>query len=99
VDQSFEKAYEWFKVASDNGYMSATYRLALMYRNGDHVDRSYEEAFRLFLDSAEKGHELAQFELSRMYRDGVGVEKSVELADKWFDLYDEQRRYNELYPI
>ena len=27
------------------------------------------------------------------------VEKDVVEADRWFDLYDEQRRYDELYPI
>ena len=59
VDQSYERAAEYYKAAARQGNADAQYNLGCLYSNGQGVERSYEKAREWFMKSAEQGNENA----------------------------------------
>ncbi|EPG9256228.1 sel1 repeat family protein [Providencia rettgeri] len=53
----FKMAFNNFKIAAKYGHTSATFNLALMYKNGNGCDYSYEDALQLFIKSQNEGHQ------------------------------------------
>ncbi|MBQ0315968.1 sel1 repeat family protein [Providencia rettgeri] len=53
----FKMAFNNFKIASKYGHTSATFNLALMYKNGNGCDYSYEDSMQLFIKSQDEGHQ------------------------------------------
>ena len=84
VEESDEKAVEWFLKAAERGYARAQYKLGDMYYFGDGVERSYEKAAEWYLKAAEQGLVDAQYNLGRMYKNGTGVEQSDVKAAEWY---------------
>lgn len=77
------------KLAAENGYSEAQWRLGYVYKQswgGEH----YQEAAELFRKSAEQGNVKSQTELGICYRDGQGVEQNYEKAIEWFNRAEKQ---------
>jgi len=90
VEQSYEIAIKWYKLATKQGDILAKFMLAIMYYHGEGTKQNYEEAFRWFKESAEKGFALAQYALATMYSSGEGVEQNIEESIKWLKLAAKQ---------
>ena len=84
VDQSYEKAVEYYTLAADQGYASAQSNLGLMYSQGQGVNQSYEKAVELYIKAAEQGNAIALDNLGYMYENGFGVEQSDEKAIEYY---------------
>ena len=83
VEQSYEKAAEWYLKAAEQGLADAQYKLGVMYKYGWGVELSYEKAVEWVLKAAEQGLVDAQYILGGMYINGAGVEQSYEKAAEW----------------
>ena len=59
VEQSFEKAAEWFEKAAQQGYAKAQYFLGLCYDKGEGVEISKEKALYWFIKSCDNSYEPA----------------------------------------
>ena len=59
VDQSYERASEYYEAAAKQGMTGAQYNLGLLYCNGQGVERSYETARGWWMKAAESGEENA----------------------------------------
>ena len=57
VDQSYERAVEYFEAAARQGYANAQFNLAVLYYNGDGVEESNETAREWWMKAAEEGDE------------------------------------------
>ena len=90
VEQSYEKAVEWYLKAAEQGYADAQYNLGDMYEYGTGVEQSYEKAAEWVQKAAEQGDAYAQYNLGDRYRDGRGVEESFEKAAEWVQKAAEQ---------
>ena len=90
VEQSDEKAVEWFLKAAEQGFARAQYNLGDMYYLGWGVEESDEKAAEWVLKAAEQGLASAQYNLGDMYYFGWGVERSYEKAREWYQKAAEQ---------
>jgi TPR repeat protein len=90
VDHGFEKLFERFSKAAEQGYVSAQFNLGAMYYNGNFVDQNFEKAFEWFSKAAEQGNAPAQYNLGLMYYDGDFVDENFEKAFEWFSKAAEQ---------
>ena len=68
VEQSDEKAVEWWQKAAEQGFASAQYKLGYMYYHGYGIEESYEKAVEWYQKAAEQGYEPAIKELNRLDR-------------------------------
>ena len=84
VEQSYEKAVEWYRKAADQGYARAQHNLGYMYYSGHGVEQSYEKAVEWYRKAADQGLAAAQNNLGYMYYCGHGVEQSYEKAVEWY---------------
>jgi uncharacterized protein len=67
--QDYTKAFEWFKKAAQQGFVSSQYYVALCYRDGKGTPTNSNGAFAWFLKAASNGVANAQVELGRYYTD------------------------------
>ena len=84
VEQSNEKAVEWYRKAADQGDAAAQNDLGYMYANGQGVEQSNEKAVEWYRKAADQGDAAAQNDLGVMYANGQGVEQSYEKAVEWY---------------
>jgi hypothetical protein len=84
VEQSYEKAIEYYALALQQDDPNAMYNLAYMYLHGEGVTKSIEIAIGLYTQAANQGHASAQLNLGCFYRNGEGVVQSFELAREWY---------------
>ena len=59
VDQSYERAAEYYEAAATQGHSDAQYNLGVLYANGQGVEQSNETAREWWMKSAEQGQESA----------------------------------------
>jgi TPR repeat protein len=85
VDQQFEKAVEWYKLAADAGDSVGMTNLALLYRSGKGVEQDFKLSLQLLEKAANSLLDVsAIMELGNVYFGGIGVEKDSEKALKLF---------------
>lgn len=72
-DTDFKMAFSSFKIAAKFGHTSATYNLALMYKNGIGCEYNYDDSLRLFKKAQLEGHQNASPHIN-------GLEKAKNLA-------------------
>ena len=80
----FEKAFELYHQAAEQGDAKAQYNLGTMYTDGQGVKKDYVKAAEWYQKSAEQGYAEAQFNLAVAYRKGQGVTKDKAIAKQWF---------------
>ena len=86
VEQDYDEAVKWWRLAADQGHAYAQHYLANMYFCGYGVTRSYEEAASLYRLAAEQGMAVSQHNLGSMYANGQGITQDYVQAHKWFSL-------------
>ncbi len=99
VEQSFEKAVEYYQKASELGHKNAMFNLALRYTRGEGVEQSFEKAIEYYQKASELGHENAMFNLAVSYERGEGVEQSFEKAVEYYQKASELRHKNAMFNL
>jgi len=84
VEESYEKAIEYYTLALQQDDPNAMFRLATMYNQGEGVTTSLKKAIEFYTQAANQGHACAQFNLGNKYVNGKGVDQSNELAREWW---------------
>lgn len=84
VEQSREKAVEWYTKAAEQGNATAQCILGSCYHDGLIVKQSYEKAVEWYTKAAEQGDATAQGILGDCYDSGQGVEQSYEKALRYY---------------
>lgn len=85
VEKDFNRAFELYKKAADQGHAVAQYEIGQYYYHGKGVDADVDKAVMYYMMSAEQGYALAQYELGRCYEEGIGYFKSPLRAKIWYE--------------
>lgn len=80
-----EKAFYYYKVASEQGNDQAYGPLGDLYRKGEGTKKMYSEALKWYSKGAETGHEDARFNLGWMNLKGLGCDPNTDYAKLCFD--------------
>ncbi len=78
------EAFNWMKLAAQQGMARAQMNLGWMYKNGAGVAQDYSEAAKFYRQASEQGHAMAQNNLGCLYKGGLGVPEDQVEAVKWF---------------
>ena len=84
VEQSYEKAIEYFTLAIQQDDPNAMFEMASMYALGIGGTKSNEKSVELYTQAAYHDHATAQANLGVFYIKGEGVDQSNELAREWW---------------
>ncbi|CAB4390485.1 unnamed protein product [Rhizophagus irregularis] len=68
-------AFEYYKIAAENGNNYAQNSLGFLYGNGEGTKKNLEKAFYWYNKAAENGNRVAQYSLGECYELGNGVKK------------------------
>jgi len=90
VEQNYEKAIKYYKMAIEGCNGSAMYNLGNMYYNGKGLEQNYEESIKYYKMATEKGEEHAMYNLGYMYEFGKGVEQNDGEAIKYYKMAIEE---------
>ena len=84
VSQSFERAYQLFKMSAYRGLPTAMGNLALAYYKGEGTDKNHTEARHWFEQAARLHHALSQYHYAYMLHRGLGGSKDIREAFEWY---------------
>ena len=90
VAQDDAEAVRWWRLAAEQGNVSAQYKLGVAYDIGEGVAQDYAEAVRWYRLAAEQGNASAQYNLGVAYYFGEGVAQDYAEAVRWLRLAAEQ---------
>lgn len=79
-----EEAVHWFRMAADQGDMSAICELGICYLYGDGVEKDKGKAAEYIFRSANAGCMKAQDILGQAYSRGILFERDLDAARKWY---------------
>ena len=79
-----EEAFEFYKIAAQNGHVEAMNSLGTCYLKGRGVEVDYQKALECYEEAAKWGSMYAQCNAAEMYRTGKEVEKNHKRA---YELY------------
>ncbi len=82
--RDFDKAFDGFTQAAEEGHMMAQYYLGVMYATGRTVERDDVSAYKWFMQAALQGHPIAQGNIGTMKLNARGTEEDVKGAHFWF---------------
>jgi tetratricopeptide (TPR) repeat protein len=83
-NKDYAKALDYYRKASDRGYVAAWAALGSLYSNGFGVPKNDIEAVTWFRKAAEEGSAFGQAMLGIMYDNGRGVAKDDAQAVAWY---------------
>lgn len=103
----YEKAFKYYKRASENGYVRSTIKVADMYKNGYYVDKDYnaycnmiETAYDQLRDETllyqpvpEVCMRLARIRTAKSSRPDVTAEEKMEAIQEAISLYEEAKAF------
>ena len=84
-EQDFEKAFNYYVMAAENGSRQAQENLGYCYYYGRSVPVDYEKAFHYFALGAFDGHLISLYKIGDMYLNGYYVKKNPIEAFKIYD--------------
>ena len=87
------------KIAEEENYAGAQFRLGLYYKNGLGVAQDQEKAVEWYTKAAEQGHATAQNSLGVCYHCGQGVAQDYGKAMEWWTKAAEQGHANAQYNL
>ncbi|MDJ0651875.1 MAG: tetratricopeptide repeat protein [Simkaniaceae bacterium] len=79
-------AVQYYKLAADQGYAQAQFKLGFFYHHGEGVPQNYKKAVHYYTLAADQGHVKAQFTLGLCHEYGKGVPKDHEKAVDYYTL-------------
>ena len=85
VDQNYEEAFKWYKLAADQKDAKAQFVMGTMYFFGDHVDQDYEEAFNWYSCASDQGNLDAHLMRGLMYCYGYHVNQNYAEGLEWIN--------------
>ncbi len=85
--QDFKKAFDLFKIASDEGYFLATYNIACMYYFGHGVKKDLNEALNYYILGSNQGDKEASFHAGEV---ALELNKN-DIAEKYLRLACERK--------
>ena len=85
--KKYDKAFEAYEKAANDGHAGAQYNLGTFYIEGKVVPQDYNKAVEWFEKAAKQGLKDAQYNLAAMYHQGAGVPKDEEKAEYWAKVY------------
>ena len=91
IEQSYEEAIKWWRLAADANSGYAKYMLGDCYKNGQGVERSYEESVKWYKMAIDNNFIYAYVSLGKLYETGQGIEKSYKKA---VELYNIAAKHN-----
>ena len=83
-NKDYDKAFESFKKACDDGNMRACHNLGVMYEKGNGVEKNEQKAVELYKKVCDGGEMFGCHNLGVMYTNGNGVEKDFGKAAELF---------------
>ena len=83
VQQDYNQAFKWLKMAAGYGAYNAYDILASMYAFGQGTAQNPTEAFKCAKIAADNGIITSYFKVGTMYSNGEGVEQNDQEAYKW----------------
>lgn len=89
VEQDYQQAAKWFRLAADNHYAPAQFNLAIMYKLGQGVDQNHAESIKWLQLAANQGYAEAQSNLGNMYYQGLAVMQDYQMAYMWWSLAEQ----------
>ena len=93
------KSAEWLTKASEMGYPSGYYNLAMNYKTGDGVPQDFVKARTLFNEAAARGDGDAYYQIGLLFEYGQGVQKTYDTAFKCFQKAAEYGNANAMYKM
>ena len=81
--QDYEKGFYYFKLAADQGHISAIFNVASCYDVGKGVKQDKSKAVSYYKLAAVDGDANANFNVGYCYYFGIGVEKDFKQAVEW----------------
>ena len=90
VVRDYVEAVKWYRLAAQQGDVSAQFNVGVMYGMGQGVVRDYAEAAKWTRLAAEQGNASAQYNLGVTYNNGQGVLQDYAEAVKWYRLAAQQ---------
>jgi len=90
IAQDYAEAVRWYRLAADQGNVTAQFNVGVMFYNGTGVAQDYTEAMRWYRLAADQGHALAQYYLGLMFQHSLGVKKDNVEAVRWYRLAADQ---------
>lgn len=78
--QDYEKAIEWYKKATEQGFLNAMAHIGYIY----HKEKNDTKAMQWYLKAAEQGSSDIQYIVGWKYAQGSGIEKDSSKAMEWF---------------
>lgn len=86
VPQSISKAMKWYRLAAQQGDVTAQVTLGLIYDSGRGVRQNAWQAVEWYGLAAEQGNVTAQANLGNLYAQGHGVAQDNVQAYQWLTL-------------
>ena len=86
ITQNFAEGLKWLRLAANQGYVLAQYKLGGIYHRGEGVPQDYFEAMNWYRLAADQNNADAQYDLGLIYAEGVVVPQDYVEAAKWFSL-------------
>lgn len=95
AEKHFEKkeyieAARWYRLAAEQGYRAAQFKLGFCYKYGWGVVHDDMEMVKWYRRAAQNNHSEAQCELAYCYAKGYGIAKDAPEAAKWYRRAAEQ---------
>lgn len=84
IEQSYEKAVEWFAKAAENGNANGQNNYGVCYQYGHGVEQSYEKAVEWYEKAAAQDNATALWNLSYCCYHGLGTKKDVKRAGQLY---------------
>jgi len=83
VQQSYEKAGEWYRKSADQGNLKAMNNLGIMFLEGQGIPKNEAEGYRWIRMAAEKGDPRASYLCGLLLCQGRGVSTNSEEGIQW----------------
>lgn len=83
IEVDYEKARNYFEIASERGSSGSNYFLGKIYYNGNGVPTNHLKAKEYFEKSAEADNTFSKYYLGKLYYWGDGVEKNYKKAEEY----------------
>lgn len=85
LEQDYEKAIYWFKLAAKDNWADAERNLAICYDKGLGVKRDFDLSTYWYKRAANHGNAEAMCSIAEMYYEGLGFEQNEEKAWYWMN--------------
>lgn len=82
--KDYEKAFNLYLTAANEGDASAQFYVGEMYSRGFGVEQDRQKAFDWFIKSANQNYADAQYMLGEIYQSGLGVDSNSIESDSWY---------------